>query len=161
MPDDPRVLWKIDAGPGQSSPVISGGKVIYLDAQQDQESLIVWTPPPARSSGTRPRDRPWNFLPLTAAARVAPRSSMATRAYLQSSGGEFSCLSMADGKKIWGVSFGKDYGATFLGNKTGDPAAKETASRRTVTTAARPSMATASSSPWAARMARRSSATTR
>jgi outer membrane protein assembly factor BamB len=28
------------------------------------------------------------------------------------------------------VSFGKDYGATFLGNKTGDPAAKETASRR-------------------------------
>jgi len=37
LPTDPKVLWKIDAGPGQSSPVIAGGKVVYLDAQKDQE----------------------------------------------------------------------------------------------------------------------------
>jgi outer membrane protein assembly factor BamB len=52
------------------------------------------------------------------------------RVYVQSCGGEFRCLSLADGKSIWQMSFGKDYGATFLGNKSNDPAAKETASRR-------------------------------
>jgi outer membrane protein assembly factor BamB len=52
------------------------------------------------------------------------------RVYVQSSGGEFSCLSLLDGKKIWGFSFGADYGATFIGNKSNDPGAKETASRR-------------------------------
>src|ERR1700743_3550871 len=38
LPEDPKVLWKIDAGPGQSSPVISGGKVLYLDAQGKEET---------------------------------------------------------------------------------------------------------------------------
>jgi outer membrane protein assembly factor BamB len=52
------------------------------------------------------------------------------RVYVQSGGGEFSCLSLVDGRVMWHVSFGKDFGATFLGNKSNDPAAKETASRR-------------------------------
>jgi outer membrane protein assembly factor BamB len=52
------------------------------------------------------------------------------RVYAQSSAGEFKCLSLKDGKVLWGFSFGKDYGSTFLGNKSSDPAAKDTASRR-------------------------------
>ncbi len=52
------------------------------------------------------------------------------RVYVQSSGGEFQCLSLADGKTRWQIHFGKDFGATWFGNKGSDPAAKETASRR-------------------------------
>ena len=37
LPSDPKVLWKIDAGPGQSSPVIAGGKVVLLDAKGSDE----------------------------------------------------------------------------------------------------------------------------
>jgi outer membrane protein assembly factor BamB len=50
--------------------------------------------------------------------------------YVQSSGGEFKALALATGKTVWQTSFGSNYGATFLGNKSGDPEAKETASRR-------------------------------
>ncbi|MGB8170431.1 MAG: PQQ-binding-like beta-propeller repeat protein [Chthoniobacteraceae bacterium] len=130
LPAEPKVLWKIDAGPGQSSPVVAGGKLVFLDAQNDQETAhcvdaasgkILWSTPvgptvefsPAYGGGPR-------CTPLIDGDRV----------YAQSSGGEFRCLALADGKKIWGVSFGSDYGATFIGNKSGDPAAKETASRR-------------------------------
>jgi outer membrane protein assembly factor BamB len=52
------------------------------------------------------------------------------RVYVQSCSGEFRCLNLADGKTRWRVNFEKDYGATFLGNKSNDPEAKETASRR-------------------------------
>jgi outer membrane protein assembly factor BamB len=130
LPAEPKVLWKIDAGPGQSSPVVAAGKLVFLDAQNGQETAhcvdaktgkILWSVPvgptvefsPAYGGGPR-------CTPLIDGDRV----------YAQSSGGEFRCLSLADGKKIWGVSFGGDYGATFIGNKSGDPAAKETASRR-------------------------------
>lgn len=130
LPAEPKVLWKIPAGPGQSSPVVAKGKVIFMDAQNDQETAhcvdaatgkVLWSTPvgptvefsPAYGGGPR-------CTPLIDGDRV----------YAQSSGGEFRCLALADGKKIWGISFGSDYGATFLGNKSGDPAAKETASRR-------------------------------
>jgi len=130
LPDEPKVLWQLDAGPGQSSPVIAGGKLVYFDAQKDQEMAhcvdaatgkVLWSTSvgptvefsPAYGGGPR-------CTPLIDGDRV----------YAQSSGGEFRCLSLADGKKIWGVSFGTDYGATFIGNNSSDPIAKETASRR-------------------------------
>ena len=130
LPTEPKVLWKIDAGPGQSSPVLAGGRVVFLDAQKAEEvahcvdaasGKVLWSVPvgptvefsPAYGGGPR-------CTPLIDGDRV----------YAQSSGGEFRCLALADGKKLWGTSFGGDYGATFIGNKTGDPAAKETASRR-------------------------------
>src|SRR3954470_5009240 len=37
LPEDPKVLWKIDAGPGQSSPVVSNGKLVYTDATETEE----------------------------------------------------------------------------------------------------------------------------
>jgi outer membrane protein assembly factor BamB len=130
LPAEPRVLWKIDAGPGQSSPVVAGDRLVVLDAQNEQETAhcvdaatgkILWSVPvgptvefsPAYGGGPR-------CTPLIDGDRV----------YAQSSGGEFRCLALADGKKLWGVSFGADYGATFIGNKSTDPGAKETASRR-------------------------------
>jgi outer membrane protein assembly factor BamB len=52
------------------------------------------------------------------------------RLYVQSCGGEFRCLSLSDGKQLWAISFGEQYGATWFGNKSPDPGSKETASRR-------------------------------
>ena len=45
---------------------------------------------------------------------------------MQSCDGEFRCLSLADGKTIWGTSFEKDFGVKFLGSKANEG----TASRR-------------------------------
>src|SRR5579862_6868597 len=130
LPTDPKVLWKIDAGPGQSSPVIAGGKVILLDAQKDQEVAHCYDAATGKVLWETPVGPTVEFSPAYGGGPRCTPLVDGDRAYLQSSGGEFRCLSMADGKKIWGVSFGQNYGATFIGNKTGDPAAKETASRR-------------------------------
>ena len=130
LPTDPKVLWKIDAGPGQSSPVIAGGKVVYFDAQKNQEVAHCLDAATGKVLWETPVGPTVEFSPAYGGGPRCTPIIDGDRAYLQSSGGEFRCLSMKDGKKIWGVSFGTDYGATFLGNKTGDPAAKETASRR-------------------------------
>src|SRR5438093_7937407 len=37
LPADPKVLWKIDAGSGHSSPVVAGGKLVFIDGISGQE----------------------------------------------------------------------------------------------------------------------------
>ena len=130
LPADPKILWKVGAGPGQSSPVIAGGKVLLLDAKNNEEVAHCYDAASGKLLWETPVGPTVEFSPAYGGGPRCTPIIDGDRAYLQSSGGEFACLSMANGKKIWGVSFGKDYGATFLGNKTGDPAAKETASRR-------------------------------
>ena len=67
LPADPKVLWKIDAGPGQSSPVLAGGKLIFLDGKDGQETAhclnaadgtILWTVPIAPMVATIRREVP-------------------------------------------------------------------------------------------------------
>ncbi len=130
IPAEPKVLWKIDAGDGQASPVVSQGKLVFLDAQNGQETVhcldatsgkTLWTVPLAptvqfqNNYGDGPR-----CTPLIDGQKV----------YVQSASGEFRCLALQDGKTLWRTNFEKDYGATFLGNSSKDPEAKETASRR-------------------------------
>lgn len=130
LPPEPKVLWQIEAGTGQASPVVSGKRLIYLDAQDKQETAhcvdtetgkAIWTHPIApivqfqNNYGDGPR-----CTPLIDGDRV----------YVQSCSGEFQCLAIADAKVLWHINFEKDYGATFLGNFGNDPEAKETASRR-------------------------------
>ncbi|MEQ1860087.1 MAG: PQQ-binding-like beta-propeller repeat protein [Chthoniobacteraceae bacterium] len=130
LPAEPKTLWSIEAGPGQSSPVIAGDRVIFMDGVNDQET--------AHCLDLNTGKELWRvaigpMVTFQNAYGEGPRCTPLVdgdRVYAQSCGGEFKCLSLKDGKVIWGVSFGKDYGATFLGNKSGDPAAKETASRR-------------------------------
>ncbi len=130
LPAEPKVLWKIPAGPGQSSPVVAGGKVIFMDAQNGQETAHCVDAASGKMLWSVPVGPTVDFSPAYGGGPRCTPLIEGDRVYAQTSGGEFRCLALADGKKIWGVSFGADYGATFLGNKTGDPAAKETASRR-------------------------------
>src|SRR5688572_27259090 len=37
LPDDPKVIWKMNIGEGFASPVVARGKVFYLDNQAEQE----------------------------------------------------------------------------------------------------------------------------
>ena len=130
IPSEPKVLWKVDAGEGQASPVVSHGRLVYLDAQGGHETVHcldaasgknLWTIPLAptvqfqNNYGDGPR-----CTPLIDGQKL----------YVQSASGEFRCLALQDGKTLWRTNFEKDYGATFLGNSSKDPEAKETASRR-------------------------------
>ncbi len=123
LPKDLKPAWKIDTGPGFSSPVVSAGSVIYLDEQDKKEvahridaatGKEIWSAPIADAAGDE-----WG---------TGPRSTPfvdGDRVYVQSINGEFRCLNFADGKVRWGVSF-KDFGIAFQGSKANDG----TASRR-------------------------------
>ena len=130
LPKEPKQLWAIPVGNGQASPIVAGGKLIYLDEQDGQEvahcvdlktGKPLWQTPCGESEafentyGTGPR-----CTPLVDGDRV----------YVQTCRGAFRCLALADGKTLWQTDFGKDWDAPFLGNKNRTPEANQTAARR-------------------------------
>src|SRR5690348_8878657 len=38
LPAEPKIVWRLDIGGGFSSPVIAGGKLLYLDARNGKET---------------------------------------------------------------------------------------------------------------------------
>ncbi len=130
LPKEPKTLWSIPVGNGQASPIVAGGKLVYLDEQKRQEvahavdlktGKELWHVEVGESEafentyGTGPR-----CTPLVDGDRV----------YTQTCRGEFRCLALADGKILWQTSFDKDWDAPFLGNSNKSKEANETASRR-------------------------------
>ena len=130
LPKEPKTLWSIPIGNGQASPIVAGGKLIYLDEQKGQEvahaldlktGKELWHTAVGESEafentyGTGPR-----CTPLVDGDHV----------YTQTCRGEFRCLALADGKVFWQTSFDKDWAAPFLGNSNKSKEASETASRR-------------------------------
>jgi outer membrane protein assembly factor BamB len=124
LPQDLKPAWRIDIGGGFSSPVVAAGKLVYLDAQQGKEVVHladaltgkeIWNHPFGDAYGDE-----WGSGP-----RCTPIIE-GDRLYVQSCKGEFRCLNLADGKPVWGTSFEKDFGVTFLGSKANEG----TASRR-------------------------------
>jgi outer membrane protein assembly factor BamB len=129
LPTDPKVLWKVAATDGHASPVISGGKLVYLDGQDGQETAHCVDAATGKKLWSAAVGPLVEFSNYGSGPRCTPMID-GDRVYAQSGGGEVRCLALADGKTLWHVSFAKDYGVTFLGNRSNDPAAKETASRR-------------------------------
>ena len=122
LPKDIKPVWKLPIGPGFSAPVVANGKLVYLDEQNGKEvahcldansGKPIWNTPFAESAGDE-----WGSGP-----RSTPFID-GDRVYVQSMGGEFRCLSVADGKPLWSVSFQK-YGIHFS-----TKSAEGTASRR-------------------------------
>jgi len=110
LPKELKPVWKNPIGPGFSAPIITGGKVIYLDDQNGQEvahCLVavtgkeIWHTAYATSEGDE-----WGSGP-----RTTPFVD-GDRVYFQSMNGEFRCLNVADGKVLWGFAF-KNYGIGF------------------------------------------------
>jgi len=124
LPGDLKAVWKTPVGSGFSSPVVAGGRLVYLDENGKEEvahlldaatGKEIWKVPFA----DRFEDE-WG---------AGPRSTPfvdGDRVYAQSCSGEFRCFALADGKVIWGTSFQKDFGVKFLGSK----ASSGTATRR-------------------------------
>lgn len=130
LPKEPKVLWELAAGPGQSSPVIAQNRLVFMDGVDTQETAHCID---ATSGKELWRTQVGPMVEFQNAYGEGPRCTPLIdedRVYVQSCGGEFRCLSLKDGSQIWAVSFGEQYGATWLGNKSNNPEAKETASRR-------------------------------
>jgi len=118
IPSDLKSTWRIQIGGGFSSPVLVGDALVYVDDNLGQET--------AHCVNARTGKQNW-------AAALAPtfqdewgagtRSTPCIdedRVYALSCNGEFRCLSLKDGKVIWGTSFEKDFGVKFLGSKANE-----------------------------------------
>lgn len=120
---EPKRVWRINIGGGFSSPIVFGGRVIYMDengAKEGAHALELATGKElwAQAFAEAFQDE-WGAGP-----RATPFTD-GERVYVQSCNGEFRCLDFKSGKVLWGFSF-SDYGAKFLGSK----AQEGTASRR-------------------------------
>jgi outer membrane protein assembly factor BamB len=129
LPTDPKVVWQVPATDGHASPVVAAGKLIYLDGQNGSEVAHCLDAASGKELWKTPVGPLVEYSNYGSGPRCTPIID-GDRVYAQTGGGEFRCLALADGKTLWHVSFEKDYGVSFLGNRSNDPDAKETASRR-------------------------------
>ena len=116
LPDSPKILWHIPLGNGVASPVVSGGKVFYLDHQDGKEVVHAAD----ASSGNVLWSVPLDDVQKDSQSPPGPRCTPTVdgnRVYAQSCRGELQCLDTADGKLIWRTNYVKDFGAVFIGEK--------------------------------------------
>ena len=124
LPAELKAAWRINVGGGFSSPVLAGGKLIYMDEDGANEVVHL--------IDTATRKEVWK-KPLAEKFQdewgAGPRSTPimdGDHVYVQSCNGEFRCLKVSNGETVWSVNFEKDFGVPFLGSK----AQEGTASRR-------------------------------
>ena len=116
LPAQPKVVWHVAIGEGLGSPVVSGGRVFYLDHQQGKEMVHAADAATGKAVWSVPLDEVFKDGQSVPGPRTTPVVD-GDRVYVQSCRGEFQCLGAADGKVVWRVNFVKDFGAVFIGEK--------------------------------------------
>jgi outer membrane protein assembly factor BamB len=116
LPAEPKVVWSVKIGPGSASPVVCGGRVLYLDCQDGREVVHAADAATGREVWRADLDEAFKDNQSVAGPRCAPVAD-GPRVFVQSCRGEFQCLGAADGKLLWRVNFVKDFGAVFIGEK--------------------------------------------
>lgn len=109
-------------GPGLASPVVVGDTVIIFDAQEGKECV--------RALNRRTGQEKWRtVIDDTFHDNQGPDGPRCTpmindgRAYAVSCRGQLQCLDLKSGAKIWGASYTKDFGASFIGERGTAPGA--------------------------------------
>jgi outer membrane protein assembly factor BamB len=129
LPKATTPVWRLDIGKGQASPVISGKTLIFLDEENGKEVANAVDVTTGKKIWSSPFADSVNFSNSYGPGPRCTPMIDGDKAYVQSCNGEFSCLSLKDGKTVWKTSFAKDFGATFFVDQNA-PEAKETAARR-------------------------------
>lgn len=113
---EPKTIWRIKAGEGLASPVVAAGKAFLFDNQGGKETLRAIDAASGKEFWSAAIDDVFKDSQGPAGPRCTPVVD-GERVYVQSCRGELQCLNVADGKKIWGANFTRDFGAVFIGEK--------------------------------------------
>ncbi len=102
--------WKIPVGHGYAGPVVVAGVLVYVDDTGGREMAHALNPKDGTELWRTPYAAAWSdeFEP---GPRCTPLIDD-DRVYVQSAQGELACLSLKDGRKLWGMSFA-DLGMTW------------------------------------------------
>lgn len=114
LPAAPKELWRVSVAEGMGSPAVAGGKVFHLDARDGRETVHALDAATGNKIWSVALDELFKDNQGAPCPRTTPLVD-GDRVYVQSCRGEFQCLAVADGRKIWGVNFQRDFGAPFLG----------------------------------------------
>jgi outer membrane protein assembly factor BamB len=122
FPADPKVVWKVKAGPGLASPVVFGDKVILFDAVGKTETLHAVERDTGEKIWSTRIDETFHDSQGPDGPRCTPVID-GDRVYAVSCRGRLVCLNLNDGKEIWSKSYTEDFGAEFIGEKGNIPGA--------------------------------------
>src|SRR4051812_30105312 len=116
LSDSAKIVWHLKAGNGLASPVVAGGKVVYVDNQAEKEVVHAVDATTGAEAWHVELDDVHKDSQSTAGPRCTPMID-GDRVYAQSGRGHLKCLALADGKLLWQTDYVKDFGAVFTGEK--------------------------------------------
>ena len=115
LPANLEATYRLRTGPGHSGPVVAGDKLVFLDEIDNQETLHVLTAKDGRELWRKPFAESYQDE-FGAGPRCTPLVD-GDLIFVQSCRGELRCVSLKDGKAIWGTSYQKDFGVPWIENK--------------------------------------------
>lgn len=113
LPDDPKVVWRLDATDGFAAPIVVDNKVIYGDYQKRKEAFHAVELDTGKPLWSDALDDPHKDG-FGTGPRCAPVSD-GTIVLTQSCKGELHCLDLETGKLLWEKNYLKDFGAHYAG----------------------------------------------
>ena len=121
LPEQPKFEWKVKAGPGLSSPVVTEEVAILFDAADKKEMLRAVDRKTGEEIWAEPIDETFHDSQGPDGPRCTPLVD-GDLVFAISCRGQLDCRSLKDGKKVWGVNF-SDFGVQFIGEKGTAPGA--------------------------------------
>lgn len=122
IPTEPKTVWKSKIGPGLASPVVAGKIVLCGEGTEGKEVFRAVDRENGNEVWRAEVDETFHDNQGPDGPRCTPLID-GDRAYVVSCRGRLTCLSLADGRKLWSVSYVDDFGAVFIGEKGNIPGA--------------------------------------
>jgi len=114
-PERPRQVWKVNAGIGHSSPVVSGNSVYLMSRVGEQEAVTSFDVATGARRWQQTYDAPYQVNPAATAHGKGPKSTLLIdrgRVYALGISGILSAFDAASGKPSWRHDFKKEFATT-------------------------------------------------
>jgi outer membrane protein assembly factor BamB len=114
-PDRPKQAWKVQAGLGHSSPVVSGTRVFLFSRIGEQEAVTAYDLATGKQAWRQAYDAPYTMNPAATSHGKGPKSTPLVhggRVFTLGISGTLSALDAGDGRVLWRKDFKRDYPET-------------------------------------------------
>lgn len=114
-PDRPKPAWKVQAGIGHSSPVVSGTRVVLFSRIGEQEAVTAYDLATGKQAWRQVYNAPYTMNPAATSHGKGPKSTPLVhggRVFTLGIAGTLSALDASDGRVLWRKDFKRDYPET-------------------------------------------------